>query len=84
MRLSNGVYIGVASIQREEGKKIWQIKCIVRKVIKKLQVCGGIAQYFNIDSKFVRLICAALILIYGSGLLVYIILAIFIPKDPKR
>lgn len=47
-------------------------------------VCGGIAQYFNIDSKFVRLICAALILIYGSGLLVYIILAIFIPKDPKR
>ena len=47
-------------------------------------VCGDIAQYFNIDSKFVRLICAALILIYGSGLLVYIILAIFIPKDPKR
>ena len=47
-------------------------------------VCGGIAQYFNIDSKFVRLICAALILIYGSGLLVYIILAIVIPKDPKR
>ena len=47
-------------------------------------VCGGIAQYFNIDSKFVRLICAALILIYGSGLLVYIILAIFISKDPKR
>ena len=47
-------------------------------------VCGGIAQYFNIDSKFVRLICAALILIYGSELLVYIILAIFIPKDPKR
>lgn len=47
-------------------------------------VCGGIARYFNIDSKFVRLMCAALILVYGSGLLVYIILAIFIPKDPKR
>ena len=47
-------------------------------------VCGGIAQYFNIDSKFVRLICATLILIYASGLLVYVILAIFIPKDPKR
>lgn len=47
-------------------------------------VCGGIAQYFNTNSKLVRLICAALILIYGSGLLVYVILAIFIPKDPKH
>lgn len=46
-------------------------------------VCGGIARYFHIDSKFVRLMCAALILVYGSGLLVYIILAIFIPKDPN-
>ena len=47
-------------------------------------VCGGVAKYFNIDPKFVRLVCAALILLYGSGLLVYIILAIFIPKEPKR
>ena len=47
-------------------------------------VCGGVANYFNIDPKFVRLVCAALILLYGSGLLVYIILAIFIPKEPKR
>lgn len=36
-------------------------------------VCGGVANYFNIDPKFVRLVCAALILLYGSGLLVYII-----------
>lgn len=47
-------------------------------------VCGGFANYFNIDPKYVRLVCAALILLYGSGLLVYIILAIFIPKVPKR
>ncbi|WP_455714877.1 PspC domain-containing protein [Anaerosporobacter sp.] len=47
-------------------------------------VCGGIAKYFNIDPKFVRLLCAAFILAFGSGLLVYIVLAIFIPKVPKR
>ena len=40
-------------------------------------VCGGFANYFNIDPKYVRLVCAALILLYGSGLLVYIILAIY-------
>lgn len=47
-------------------------------------VCGGIAEYFHIDPKFIRLLCAALTLAYGSGLLVYIILAIFIPKEPKN
>jgi len=46
-------------------------------------VCGGIAKYFDIDPKIVRLLCAALIAAYGSGLLVYIIFVIFIPKEPK-
>ena len=45
-------------------------------------VCGGIAEYFDIDSKMVRLFCAALTAAYGSGLLVYILFAIFIPKEP--
>lgn len=46
-------------------------------------VCGGIAKYFDIDPKFVRLLCTGLILAYGSGLLIYIILVLFIPKEPK-
>lgn len=46
-------------------------------------VCGGIAKYFDIDPKFVRLLCAGLVLAYGSGLLIYIILVLFIPKEPK-
>lgn len=46
-------------------------------------VCGGIAKYFNVDPKVVRLLCAVLIAAYGSGLLAYIIFAIFIPKEPK-
>ena len=45
-------------------------------------VCGGIAKYTGLSPKIVRLICALLILPYGSGLMVYIILAIFIPKEP--
>ena len=46
-------------------------------------VCGGVAKYLGIDPKIVRLLCLALIAEYGSGLLVYIIFAIFVPKEPK-
>ncbi len=44
---------------------------------------GGVAKYLGIDPKIVRLLCLALIAAYGSGLLVYIIFAIFVPKEPK-
>ena len=47
-------------------------------------VCGGLAEYFGVSPKIVRIICALLIMVYGSGLMVYIILAIFIPKESKR
>lgn len=60
-------------------KKLYRIrrgKCIAG-------VCGGIARFLGIDLKAVRLITALLIAVYGSGLMVYIILAIFIPKEPK-
>lgn len=46
-------------------------------------VCGGIARYFDIDPKIVRLLCVAFIAAFGSGLLVYIIFAICVPKEPK-
>ena len=46
-------------------------------------VCGGLAEYFGLSPKIVRIICVLLIMLYGSGLMVYIILAIFIPKEPK-
>ncbi|MDO4286313.1 MAG: PspC domain-containing protein [Eubacteriales bacterium] len=46
-------------------------------------VCGGIARYFDIDPKLIRLLCVAFIAAFGSGLLVYIIFAIFVPKEPK-
>lgn len=42
-------------------------------------VCGGIAEYLNVDSTIVRLICLLMILGYGAGLLAYIIAAIIMP-----
>lgn len=45
-------------------------------------VCGGIAEYFNIDSTLIRLIWVFLVCFAGTGLLAYIICAIVIPKKP--
>ena len=50
---------------------------------KKLAgVCGGIAEYFNIDSTLGRLGWVVFSLLGGSGLLAYIIAAIIVPENP--
>ena len=43
-------------------------------------VCGGIAEYFNIDPTLIRLVWA-LIGLTGSGLLAYIVAVIIIPDE---
>ena len=49
---------------------------------KKLAgVCGGIAEYFGIDSTLVRL-GWALLTLFGPGILAYIICALIIPEKP--
>ena len=50
---------------------------------KKLAgVCGGIAEYFNIDSTLVRLAWVVFGLLGGSGVLAYIIAALIMPDRP--
>ena len=46
-------------------------------------VCGGIAEYFGIDPTIIRLVWAVLALVYGSGVLVYIIAALVLPDAPR-
>lgn len=43
-------------------------------------VCGGVAEYFNIDVSIVRLITAGLCLAGGLSVWVYIIAAIILPR----
>jgi phage shock protein PspC (stress-responsive transcriptional regulator) len=47
-------------------------------------VCGGIAEYFNIDSTLVRLAWALVALCAGSGILAYIVCCIVIPEKPDN
>jgi len=45
-------------------------------------VCGGIAEYFNIDPTVVRLAWAIFSCMGGSGLLAYIVAAVIMPVKP--
>ena len=45
-------------------------------------VCGGIAEYFGIDSTIIRLIWVLAVVFAGVGLLAYIIAAIVMPNGP--
>lgn len=47
-------------------------------------VCGGIAEYFDIDSTLVRLLTVLVVLIGGAGVIVYIIAWIVVPKNPDQ
>lgn len=60
------------------GKKLYK-----SSTDKKLAgVCGGIAEYFGIDSTLVRLGWVVFCALGGSGLLAYIIMAIIMPSRP--
>ena len=44
-------------------------------------VCGGIGEYFDIDSTVVRLLWILFCALGGSGILAYIIAAIIMPNE---
>ena len=46
-------------------------------------VCGGLAEYFDMDSTIIRLVAVFLILAWGSGLLAYIVAALVIPNESE-
>ncbi len=46
-------------------------------------VCGGIAEYFDIDPTIVRLLWVFFSLCVGSGVLAYIIAAIIMPRKSE-
>lgn len=46
-------------------------------------VCGGIAEYFDIDPTLVRILWVAFTCCGGSGLLAYIICAVVMPQKSE-
>jgi phage shock protein PspC (stress-responsive transcriptional regulator) len=45
-------------------------------------VCGGIAEYLNLDPTVVRVVWVIVALIFGSGILAYLVAWLFIAKRP--
>lgn len=64
---------------------IMAAKRLYRSNVSKMigGVCGGIAEYFDIDPTIVRLIWAFAFLWGGFGLLAYIVAWIIIPLNPN-
>lgn len=46
-------------------------------------VCGGFAKYFGLDPTLVRLAYAVLVIFGGTGILLYIICALVIPREDQ-
>lgn len=47
-------------------------------------VCGGIADYLEVDPTLVRLVFAALTLLGGPGIIIYIVLMLIVPEQPHQ
>lgn len=45
-------------------------------------VCGGLAEYFNLDVTLIRVLFVLLAVLGGSGLVIYIAMWIIVPKEP--
>lgn len=60
-------------------------KKLVKGKDKKLAgVCSGIAEYLNWDVTLVRIGWAALTVLYGVGLVAYIVAAIVMPNSDNK
>lgn len=47
-------------------------------------VCGGFAEYLDIDSTLVRLIWVAALFLGGGGLIAYLVAWIVMPLEPEK
>ena len=47
-------------------------------------VCGGIGEYFGVDPTLIRLLWVLFSLAYGMGILLYIIMWIIVPRNPRH
>jgi phage shock protein C len=45
-------------------------------------VCGGLAEYFNLDVTLIRVLFVLLAVLGGSGLVIYAAMWIIVPKQP--
>jgi phage shock protein C len=47
-------------------------------------ICGGLAEYFRIDSTWIRLIFILFFFLGGCALLIYLIMWLIVPLAPEK
>ena len=66
--------------KKNEPKKLY-----LSNTDKKLcGVCGGIAEYLDVDSTIVRLVCVLCCFVWGTGLLAYAVCALIMPNKQNK
>ena len=45
-------------------------------------VCGGLGDFFGIDSTLIRVIFALLAIFGGSGIVIYLVMLLIVPEEP--
>jgi phage shock protein C len=46
-------------------------------------VCGGLAEYFNLDPTLIRVLFIVLAVLGGSGIIIYLAMWILVPSQPQ-
>lgn len=61
------------------------MKKLYRSEVNKMicGVCGGLAEYLNLDPTLIRLLWVLFCALGGSGILAYIVAAIIIPQQGR-
>ncbi len=53
-----------------------------RKNRKMAGVCGGLAEYLNVDPTLIRVLFVLLTVMGGAGAVIYLAMWIFVPEEP--
>jgi phage shock protein C len=46
-------------------------------------VCGGLAEYFNVDATLIRVLFLVLAVFGGTGLVIYVVMWLIVPDESK-
>jgi phage shock protein PspC (stress-responsive transcriptional regulator) len=71
------------NMPKEETK---EVKRVYRSKKNKMLagVCGGIAEYFDIDPVLVRLLLVLLVLMGFAGIILYLVAWLIMPENPNQ
>ncbi len=66
-------------------KEETEVKRVYRSKKNKILagVCGGIAEYFDVDPVLVRLLLVLLVLMGFAGIILYLVAWIIMPENPN-